>query len=51
MKKKRPVSKAKAAKILHDKTVRGRKLTAKQRKMFGAIASGEPPRPTPPEAS
>lgn len=56
-KTKRPVSKRKAAEILRDKTVRGKKLTPKQRKMFGAIASGSPaappssPAPTPPEAT
>ena len=41
---KRPVSKAKARKILHDKEVGGRKLTSKQRGLFGAIASGQPMR-------
>jgi len=35
------VTKAKARKILHDKTIRGKPLTAKQRGMFGAIASGK----------
>lgn len=30
----------KARKILHDKSVRGHKLTAKQRRFMGAVASG-----------
>lgn len=36
--KKRPkkLTKAKARKILHDGSVRGHKLTAKQRRFFGA---------------
>lgn len=33
------VSPSKARKILHDKTVHGKPLTEKQRKMFGAAAS------------
>ena len=33
------VSKAKAKKILADGSINGRKLTAKQKKFFGAIAS------------
>ena len=33
---KRKVSKAKARKILRDGTVRGKKLTAKQKRFFGA---------------
>ncbi len=31
---------AKARKILRDGTVRGRKLTSKQRRLFGLIAGG-----------
>lgn len=38
------LSKAKARKILHDGTVKGHPLTTKQRKFFGARASGEPVR-------
>jgi hypothetical protein len=34
------VSTRKAQKILHDKSVRGKKLTGKQRRFFGAIAGG-----------
>ena len=37
------LSKAKAKKILRDKSVRGKKLTGKQRKYFGAIAGGQRP--------
>lgn len=36
------ISKAKAKKILHDGKIRGKKLTDKQRKFFGARASGYP---------
>src|SRR5262245_41504427 len=39
-----PVSKRKARVILHHGKVRGRKLTAKQRRYFGARASGYPVR-------
>jgi hypothetical protein len=35
------VSRAKAREILHDGTVHGKPLTDKQRKLFGAIASGK----------
>lgn len=35
------LSSSKAKKILKDKSVRGKKLTAKQRGFFGAIASGK----------
>lgn len=35
------VTKAKAHKILSDKKIRGKKLTKKQRGLFGAIASGK----------
>lgn len=38
------LSKAKAQKILHDKTIRGKPLTKKQRGFFGARASGKPMR-------
>lgn len=38
------ISRTKARQILHDKSVRGHKLTAKQRGMFGAIASGYGPK-------
>lgn len=34
------LTKSKAQKILHDKQVRGKKLTKKQRGYFGAVASG-----------
>ena len=34
-------SKAKARKILHDGSVRGKRLSKKQRGLFGAIASGK----------
>lgn len=37
-------SRAKAKKILRDGTVRGHKLTKKQRGLFGVIASGKKPR-------
>lgn len=33
----------KARTILHDKSVRGHKLTPQQRKFFGAIAGGQKP--------
>lgn len=36
------LSKTKAKKILEDGEVRGRKLTAKQRRFMGARASGKP---------
>ncbi|MEK7111803.1 MAG: hypothetical protein AAB875_00590 [Patescibacteria group bacterium] len=36
------LTKAKARKILKDGSVRGHKLTAKQRKFFGARAGGSP---------
>ena len=36
------LSRSKARKILHDKKVRGHPLTSKQRRLFGAIASGSP---------
>lgn len=35
------LTQAKASKILHDGTIRGKSITDKQRKYFGAIASGE----------
>jgi len=35
------LTRAKAHKILHDKKVRGKKLTKKQRGFFGAVASGK----------
>ena len=40
----RKLTKSKAKKILKDKKVRGKKLTTKQRKFFGAVAGGERPR-------
>ena len=43
-KKKSPVSRAKAKKILKEGAVRGKKLTKKQRGFFGARASGKPVR-------
>lgn len=36
----RPLSATKARKILRDGTVRGKALTAKQRRFFGVIAGG-----------
>jgi hypothetical protein len=39
---KRPVSRVKARQILSDKTVQGHPLSEKQRRFFGAIASGAP---------
>ena len=33
------LSQSKAKKMLRDKTVRGRKITARQRRYFGAVAS------------
>jgi hypothetical protein len=38
----RKLSKAKAKKILRDGTAQGHKLTAKQKKFFGARAGGAP---------
>ncbi len=38
------LTKAKAKKILEDKTIRGKKLTSKQKKLFGARAGGQPVR-------
>jgi len=38
------LTKTKAKKILKDKKVRGKKLTAKQKRFFGAIAGGQKPR-------
>jgi len=35
---------AKAKKILRDDQVRGKALTRKQKKFFGAVAGGEKPR-------
>ncbi len=35
------LSPSKARKILHDKTIRGRRITARQRRYFGAVASGK----------
>ncbi len=35
------LTKAKAKKILKDGSVRGKKLTAKQKRKFGAIAGGQ----------
>ena len=42
MAKKLTVQKAK--KILTDKTIRGTKLTGKQKRFFGAVAGGQKPR-------
>lgn len=39
-KKKKKLTKQKARKILHDGTVRGHKLTDKQRRFFGAKSRG-----------
>jgi hypothetical protein len=41
-KKKSGLSKRKAKEILHDGTAHGKKLTPKQRRFFGARASGKP---------
>ena len=38
------ITPAKARKILKDGMVNGKKLTAKQRKFFGAIAGGQKPK-------
>jgi hypothetical protein len=40
----RRLTQSKAAKMLKDKTVKGKAITTKQRKFFGAIASGKKPR-------
>ena len=37
---KHPIKRSKAKKILRDKTIRGKKLTGKQRRFFGAVAGG-----------
>ncbi len=37
-------TKAKAGKILEDKTIRGKPITEKQRKFFGWVAGGAKPR-------
>ncbi len=39
-----PVDPSKAREILHDGTVHGQPITAKQRGYFGIIASGKTPR-------
>lgn len=44
MPKHKKLSSAKAKKILKDKMVRGRKLSAKQKRFFGAVAGGQKPR-------
>lgn len=44
MPKKKKLTKAKAKKILKDGKIRGKKLTAKQKKFFGAISGGQRPR-------
>ena len=38
--RKSPVTKSKAKTILREGTARGKKLTAKQKRFFGAIAGG-----------
>lgn len=38
------ISKGKACKILKDGTIRGKKITNKQRRFFGARCSGKPVR-------
>ncbi len=40
---KKPVSVHKAKKILRDKEVRGKRLTGKQKRLFGFIAGGGTP--------
>jgi len=35
------LTKEKARKILHDKEIKGKKITKKQRGYFGAVASGK----------
>ena len=42
--KSKTLTRKKAGKILSDKSVRGKKLTPKQRRFFGARASGLPVR-------
>lgn len=43
-KKKKKLTAKKAKKILKDGSVRGHKLTKKQKKFFGAVAGGAKPR-------
>jgi len=43
-KKAKKLTKAKAKKILHDGSVRGHKITPRQRRFFGAIAGGAKPK-------
>ncbi|MBI4009130.1 hypothetical protein HY357_02765 [Candidatus Roizmanbacteria bacterium] len=43
-KKGHKLTSAKAKKILSDGTVRGKKLTGKQKKFFGAVAGGQKPK-------
>lgn len=42
--KPKKLTRKKAKKILKDKTIRGKKLTSKQRRFFGARAGGLPVR-------
>lgn len=44
MAKGKKLTSAKARKILSDGTVRGHKLTARQKRFFGAIAGGQRPK-------
>jgi hypothetical protein len=44
MTKAKKLTSGKAKKILSDGTVRGHKLSAKQKKFFGAIAGGQKPK-------
>ena len=44
MARRKTITRAKARKILRDKTIRGKRLTPKQRRFFGARASGAPVR-------
>lgn len=43
MARKAPVTKAKAKKILRDGEIRGKKLTARQKRFFGLLAGGGVP--------
>ena len=43
-KPRQPLSAAKAKKILSDRKVKGKKLTERQRKFMGLIASGKTPK-------
>lgn len=44
MARKKKLTSAKAKKILRDNSAQGHKLTAKQKRFFGAVAGGQKPR-------